>query len=67
MRRLLPFCLYLAACGDSPAVSSTDLVLRNATDRIGAAEDLQAFEAYLVAAGAAGVSPPALDRIDRLN
>ena len=42
-------------------------VLRNATDRIGAAEDLQAFEAYLVAAGAAGVSPPALDRITRLN
>lgn len=31
MRRLLPLCLTLAACSDSPAVSSTDLVLRNAT------------------------------------
>ncbi len=31
MRRLLPLCLALAACSDAPAVSSTDLVLRNAT------------------------------------
>lgn len=31
MRRLLPLSLLIAACGDSPAVSSTDLVLRNAT------------------------------------
>jgi 5'-nucleotidase len=42
-------------------------VLRDATNRIGAAEDLQAFEAYLVAAGAAGVSPPPLTRITRVN
>ncbi len=31
MRRLLPLSLLLAACGCSPAVSSTELVLRNAT------------------------------------
>jgi predicted amidohydrolase YtcJ len=31
MRRALLPCLLIAACGDSPAVSSTDLVLRNAT------------------------------------
>jgi predicted amidohydrolase YtcJ len=31
MRRLLPLCLALAACGDAPAATSTDLVLRNAT------------------------------------
>jgi 5'-nucleotidase len=42
-------------------------VLRNATNRLGGLEDLQAFEAYLVSAGAAGVSPPPLTRITRVN
>ncbi len=42
-------------------------VLRDATDRLGGLEDLQAFEAYIRAAGAAGVSPPALDRVTRIN
>ena len=43
------------------------VVLRDATDRLGGLEDLQAFEAYIRAAGAAGVSPPALDRVTRIN
>ena len=42
-------------------------VLREATNRLGGLEDLQALEAYIAAAGPAGVSPPALTRIDRLN
>lgn len=42
-------------------------VLRSATNRLGGLEDLQALEAYIAAAGPAGVSPPALTRIDRLN
>ena len=42
-------------------------VLRDGTDRVGGLEDLQAFEAYLAAAEPTGISPPALDRITRVN
>ena len=42
-------------------------VLRDGTDRLGGLEDLQAFEAYIVAAGPAGISPPTLNRITRIN
>lgn len=42
-------------------------VLRDGTGRVGGLEDLQAFEAYLAAAEPAGISPPPLDRITRIN
>jgi 5'-nucleotidase len=38
-------------------------VLPSGTDRVGGAVDTDAFEAYLVA-NAAGLAPPATDRID---
>jgi 5'-nucleotidase len=42
-------------------------VLRQGTDRVGGLEDLQALEAYLAAAEPAGISPPPLTRITRIN
>ena len=42
-------------------------VLRQGTNRIGGLEDLQALEAYLAAAEPAGISPPPLNRINRIN
>jgi 5'-nucleotidase len=42
-------------------------VLRDGTGRVGGLEDLQAFEAYLAAAEPAGISPPPLVRITRVN
>ncbi len=42
-------------------------VLRSGTNRVGGLEDLQAFEAYLTAAGVTGISPPPLTRITRVN
>ncbi|HEX7095039.1 MAG TPA: bifunctional metallophosphatase/5'-nucleotidase [Acidimicrobiales bacterium] len=38
-------------------------VLREGTDRLGGAVDLDAFEAYLAAAEPDGISPPPLDRV----
>lgn len=42
-------------------------ILREGTNRVGGLEDLQAFEAYLQAAEPAGIDPPALDRVTRIN
>lgn len=42
------------------------LTFRQGTDRVGGAVDVDAFEAYLSAAGPAGLAPPALNRIDVL-
>jgi 5'-nucleotidase len=50
--------IFLADGGDG------FLVFTSGTDRLGGAVDVDAFEAYLVAAGAAGVAPAPQDRID---
>jgi 5'-nucleotidase len=49
---------FLADGGDGFAT------LAQGTNRVGGAVDVDAFEAYLVAAGPTGLAPPATDRID---
>ena len=51
---------FLADGGDGFAT------LAKGTGRLGGAVDTDAFEAYLVAAGSSGISPPLLDRINVL-